>query len=186
MRQTLIYLDKFLNSEVIQEIELTAEPLKRHAGCDSFDKQPDGSDIDVPSENSHTKFITHNIPLYRKISNITLNVVNVHITSLNVDIYQSLAPIQYSVYNTGSAYKYHCDTLLDANILYNRKLTLICLLSDPTDFTGGSLDFGSKKNVLKRKGSAVLFPSYMMHEVTPVLSGIRKTLVCMVLGPQWR
>jgi PKHD-type hydroxylase len=38
----------------------------------------------------------------------------------------------------------------------------------------------------RQKGSALLFPSYMLHRVTPVTSGTRKSLVLWVGGNPYR
>ena len=38
----------------------------------------------------------------------------------------------------------------------------------------------------KARGTLVAFPSYVMHRVTPVTSGTRKSLVAWVAGPKFR
>jgi PKHD-type hydroxylase len=186
MNQTMVYISKLFSDDFINYIESVVEPLPKRPGCDSFDNYANGQKVTDPSKHNHTKFIDPGTSAYKQISTVALDYVNLHSTSFNVDYYQTLAPIQYGVYEAGSAYKMHNDSLSDPKILFNRKLTIVCLLSDPTEFTGGHLNFAAKQDVIKTKGSAVLFPSYLYHSVTPITSGIRKTLVCMILGPQWR
>ena len=36
------------------------------------------------------------------------------------------------------------------------------------------------------QGTAIFFPSYMEHAVVPVTKGTRYSLVCWVLGPNFR
>ena len=43
-----------------------------------------------------------------------------------------------------------------------------------------------KKPVEKEKGLVTIFPSYMLHRVTPVTKGIRKSLVLWVGGCQFK
>jgi hypothetical protein len=38
---------------------------------------------------------------------------------------------------------------------------------------------------IKNKGACICFPSYTYHRVTPVTSGIRKSLVVWFRGPKW-
>jgi PKHD-type hydroxylase len=65
-----------------------------------------------------------------------------------------------------------------------RKLTFSVLLSDPTTFEGGDLVFlsGAAHNT-RVQGAMTVFPSFTAHEVTPVTSGRRVTIVGWVLGP---
>ena len=38
---------------------------------------------------------------------------------------------------------------------------------------------------IKNKGACICFPSYTYHRVTPVTSGIRKSLIVWFRGPKW-
>ena len=38
----------------------------------------------------------------------------------------------------------------------------------------------------KQIGDLVVFPSYVLHEVTPVTKGERNSLVCWVTGPSFK
>ncbi len=62
------------------------------------------------------------------------------------------------------------------------------LLSDPSDFKGGELEFmdkGKKINDLKR-GQAIFFASFLRHRVAPVKKGVRHSLVMWFGGPPLR
>jgi PKHD-type hydroxylase len=76
-----------------------------------------------------------------------------------------------------------------------RKLTMIVQLSDESEYTGGdfqfagfpidnSPDFGPINP--KAKGCGIIFPTYVFHRVTPILSGERRTLVFRACGPHLR
>ncbi len=49
-------------------------------------------------------------------------------------------------------------------------------LSDPSDYTGGALEFPNATATTAR-GAAIVFPSYTMHKVHPVTRGRRSSLV---------
>jgi PKHD-type hydroxylase len=70
-----------------------------------------------------------------------------------------------------------------------RKLSLSVQLSEPEDYEGGSLLLynGEEPMTLpKTRGTGLFFPSYSLHEVTPVTKGIRYSLVAWFLGPRFK
>jgi PKHD-type hydroxylase len=71
----------------------------------------------------------------------------------------------------------------------SRKLSLVLQLSDPSEYEGGNLQVktnGEPQNVKKQRGLVVAFPSYVLHQVTPVTQGNRQSLVAWVSGPQFK
>ena len=96
--------------------------------------------------------------------------------------------MQYTLYEGNSAGKYdwHIDIGHGVNSL--RKLSAVLLLSDPSEFEGGELQIFTSSNprsVPLEKGSIVFFPSFMLHRVTPVTSGERRTLVFWMGGDHY-
>ena len=96
---------------------------------------------------------------------------------------------QYGVYPVNGQYKFHPDTMQGR--LGFRKLSISLLLNEPgVDFEGGELLFNTgsedKPEVVDlKKGSMILFPSYLLHAVSPVKKGTRKSLVIWVEGPNF-
>ena len=74
--------------------------------------------------------------------------------------------------------------------LLSRKLSLVMQLSDPEEYEGGELQImvGGEKpiSINKQKGLVVVFPSWAVHQVTPVTKGLRQSLVAWVSGPNFR
>ncbi len=71
----------------------------------------------------------------------------------------------------------------------SRKLSLVLQLSDPSQYEGGNLQVmtgGQPQTVRKQRGLVVAFPSYVLHQVTPVTSGNRQSLVAWVTGPAFK
>ena len=71
----------------------------------------------------------------------------------------------------------------------SRKLSLVLQLTDPSQYEGGNLQVltgGQPVNVRKQRGLVAAFPSYVLHQVTPVTSGNRQSLVAWVSGPAFR
>jgi PKHD-type hydroxylase len=97
--------------------------------------------------------------------------------------------LQYTVYEAaeGSHYDWHVDhsTLTPSP----RKLSLSLQLSDPADYDGCELQIHAGNTIEttpNARGTVILFPSYALHRVTPIVSGTRKALVSWISGPLLR
>jgi len=91
--------------------------------------------------------------------------------------------------NKKGHYNWHIDgTVYDLNV--PRKLSMVLSLSEPSEFEGGLLqvkiDNDEPKTLELKKGRAWFFPSYVLHRVTPVTKGIRKSVVIWVGGPAFK
>lgn len=101
------------------------------------------------------------------------------------------ANFQYTTYDPNGRYDWHTDMAFGEKFGTDaepRKLSLSLALND--DFEGGEFQINNGKEetavtVPMHKGRVVLFPSFMIHRVTPVTKGVRKSLVVWVLGPKF-
>jgi PKHD-type hydroxylase len=84
-------------------------------------------------------------------------------------------------------YDWHMDSFPPKDGV-QRKLSISILLSDPSEFEGGELQFKGieDRKILVKQGSIVVFPSFIEHKVTPVTKGVRYSAVTWVLGPSFR
>lgn len=83
--------------------------------------------------------------------------------------------------NNVGHYNWHND--LGPNGMISRKLSFSIQLSEPTAYTGGQLEFlpsFGKPEI--EQGSIIVFPSYLTHRVTPMLSGTRYVIVGWIHG----
>lgn len=77
----------------------------------------------------------------------------------------------------------------DYNASVSRKLSLVLQLTDPSQYEGGNLQVLTTiqpQTVRKQRGLVVAFPSYVLHQVTPVTSGNRQSLVAWASGPPFK
>ena len=98
-----------------------------------------------------------------------------------------ISGLQFTVYDGDSNdfYVKHIDTLYDSVGI--RKLSFTIQLSEPDSYEGGELQlhYSNTPDVAKKdQGPMTLFPSYSLHEVTPVTKGTRYALVGWVVGPK--
>ena len=102
-----------------------------------------------------------------------------------------IEPLQYTVYNKGEYFDWHMDIdQYDFSGEYKglRKLSMTMFLND--DFEGGNLQLEAGPpnmrnriiNMQSQIGTMIFFPSTMWHRVTPIVKGVRKTLVVWFLS----
>jgi PKHD-type hydroxylase len=101
---------------------------------------------------------------------------------------------QYTEYNgEGSKYDYHTDMIFGDQVrpeqLLPRKLSFSLILSNPDEYTGGDFEIQTSKksdSVTQPRGRVIAFPSFVLHRVAPLTSGVRKSIVFWALGPKFK
>lgn len=84
-------------------------------------------------------------------------------------------------YGPDGFYDWHLD--LGPGLHSTRKLSCVILLSDPKDYEGGRLQLIKAENELpNEQGTVIVFPSFLLHRVAPVLSGTRWTIAVWAIG----
>lgn len=114
-----------------------------------------------------------------------VNQLNSEYFNFKLDKIECLQFSQYKGEEEGFYIK-HKDQLYSSHI--NRKISFSVQLSDPENYEGGNLLLhfhNTPDQALKEQGSLIAFPSYTLHEVTPVTKGTRYSLVGWVLGPKF-
>lgn len=106
------------------------------------------------------------------------------------DLLGFLSGIQVASYPSGGHYSWHMDT--GTGDTSNRKLSVTVQLSPSTDYTDGDLEFmaydcpANERELMRRQGVAIVFPSFLNHRVKPVGKGLRRSMVAWVAGPPFR
>jgi PKHD-type hydroxylase len=105
------------------------------------------------------------------------------------DLHGFVEDFQYTTYEGPSDhYTWHMDAIQGGDSP-PRKLSLVLQLSGEWEYEGGDLEYmvGDKPmRVQKKRGLVVAFPAWLLHRVTPIVSGTRKTLVIWTSGPAFR
>jgi len=96
---------------------------------------------------------------------------------------------QYTVYEgaEGGYYGWHVD--IGEKNYEPRKISISVQLSDPSGYEGGDLVLqagAGEFSAERARGTLIAFPSFVLHRVTPVTAGTRKSLVVWVAGPEFR
>jgi PKHD-type hydroxylase len=91
---------------------------------------------------------------------------------------------QFTRYEVGEYYGPHFD--IGPGRLTERKLSLTVQLSAPEEYTGGELIIYPEFVAPKDRGTMTVFPSFMCHNVCPVKTGVRYSLVSWLAGPPFK
>lgn len=95
--------------------------------------------------------------------------------------------LQLTRYSEGDFFDWHLD--FGAGATSMRKLSITVQLSDPAEYEGGDLQFMINQKIVnapRDKGTAIVFPSFIIHRVTPITKGTRQSIVGWVTGPPYR
>lgn len=117
------------------------------------------------------------------------NIANVN--NFFLDISYGIMSKQLMWYRPGDWFQPHDDTNHWDNNYYDRKLTVIIQLSDESDYDGGETLLGRTEKMQqpacqKEKGSILIFPTFLEHEVTEITRGNRFGFICWMQGPKFR
>jgi PKHD-type hydroxylase len=122
--------------------------------------------------------------LYEKISEL---VDEANKSMWEFDIYGYHDSLQYTTYYGGGGhYDWHTDV---GPMMANRKVSVVLQLTKPDEYEGGNLQLNGGNGVIeapKDFNTMIIFPSFMLHRVTPVITGTRKSLVTWLAGPNLR
>lgn len=96
-----------------------------------------------------------------------------------------LTNLQILEYENTGFYGTHLD--IGTGETSRRKISVVVFLTPAEEYEGGQLIMKPAFTPISpTQGSAVFFPSYIPHEITPVTRGVRHTLVTWVLGPAFK
>lgn len=135
-----------------------------------------------PVRQSESYFLPEEDPYTWIYSRIGEAFLNVNSKEFRYDL-DSTEQIQFTKYKKGMFYGKHVDMGMDTF----RKLSVSIILND--NFKGGELALhtGSEPDLLKpQAGTAIFFPSYVLHEVLPVTEGERNSLVVWASGGKFK
>lgn len=107
---------------------------------------------------------------------------------LRFDIAPVPEQIQVATYDAGESafFEWHADTVPGD---MTRKISISVPLNAAAEYEGGVLEFNQGTSVARppqSPGVPIIFPSWLIHRVTPVTRGRRYSLVAWIRGPNWR
>lgn len=170
--------DDSLRKSNITWIEKTQKAWSRGIESGESTKMPweEGGDMCLTIDNSW---------IFQRFANMALEA---NANNFKFDLWGMYEGIQYTVYKGGDK-GFYCGHVDHGKNYYKRKLSMVCQLSDPDSYSGGDLLIHTKNHPIvmpRGLGTVICFPSWMLHEVTPVLKGTRRSLVLWISGPPFK
>ena len=183
--------DNWLSEENLQKIEdycktqtINPAPIVNGSDPTAIEDSYRKSDVGFIYANDENRWI------FDSLFQITSHLNNKY---YNYDL-SGFEHFQYTEYNgEGSKYDYHTDMIfgdqVSPTLLMPRKLSFSLILSNPDEYTGGDFEIliGKKSNpVPQTRGRVIAFPSFVLHRVAPLTSGVRKSIVFWAVGPKFK
>ena len=116
-------------------------------------------------------------------------ILKINCNAFKIEV-ENNAEVQFTQYrfDENGHYDWHHDVNWNGQADIDRKISMTVQLSNENEYDGGDFEFEELETNanFKLKGTIIIFPSYLRHRVTPITSGVRKSLVAWFSGPQWR
>jgi PKHD-type hydroxylase len=122
--------------------------------------------------------------IYNKLANLAIHCNNERYWFDLLGFHQEL---QLTRYSKGDFFDWHLD--FGAGDISARKLSMTIQLSHADAYEGGDLQFMVNNKIVdapREKGTIVIFPSFIMHRVSPITKGTRQSIVGWVSGPPYK
>lgn len=189
MNQMWQYWCGYLRDDLIDDIIRVGDQYPLATAGMGFD----GSTIIDEHRSSEIRWINPSDPGSKFLTDMLwyfAKEANRNAFGFNIDYLPDIQYTKYSAEENGK-YDWHCDTFWANPTTYDRKLSIVIQLTDPSEYEGGDFEFDPQypqipKEQLRAKGTVVVFPSFLNHRVTPVTSGVRRSLVSWIQGPKFR
>jgi PKHD-type hydroxylase len=187
--RNLVILDDVFNVSELQELKRLCSSLVLKKG-EIRDNQFSESLKDTGVRDSEISFLPSSQPRFEMVFRKVVDaVLYANSTYFNFDIH-TLESLQYAEYKSTSHgfYRKHIDSYTGQGYGV-RKLSFTLQLSDEQEYEGGEVCLYTQHDpiiVPKKIGTIAIFPSYTLHEVKPVTSGVRKSLVAWVMGAEFK
>jgi PKHD-type hydroxylase len=149
--------------------------------------------VDAPQGSPNKEYRKSNIAwlteedCYDLYTRLVPVVNHVNDNYFNFDLFGFTESLQFTEYTSpGDTYKYHIDKMYKSTV---RKLSMVVQLTDPSEYGGGELEIllgETPEKLPKTQGTVIFFPSYLLHRVTPMVTGTRYSLVTWLGGPPFK
>lgn len=179
----IYYSDLFLSHEVNRVRSLWDTHETQEAKLSAGQEATEDKDL----RRSKVTFIApddQNQWIYQKLASVAVQSNN---ERYGFDIHGFHHGLQLARYGEGDFFDWHLD--FGPGQTSNRKLSISVQLSDSDEYEGGDLQFMINQKIVnapRAKGTIVVFPSFIIHRVTPITKGERQSIVGWLAGPPYR
>lgn len=162
--------------------------IENLANLHDYSKAETIGSSDESIRKSKVKWIHHDMRshwLYEKLIKMSEEANN---ALWKFDLRGVIDSIQFTEYEeNGGHYDWHVD--IGPAPINHRKISMVVQLSEADDYEGGELVlWNSQVPTIAPKGigNVMIFPSFLMHKVSPMVKGNRKSLVLWIGGGSYK
>ena len=184
----ICFYDEAFTEEELVKIENYCETLtKKEAGIQSNTSTDSKFDNNIRKTNiAWVHRDDETAPWIDRFHQVAL-MMNDGFYNMNFTSYEDF---QYTCYDSEqSKYDFHIDTHMGTYASIQRKMTAILILSKPEEYVGGKFQIKTdnfERTIEQPRGRMIFFPAFILHRVTPIESGVRKSLVNWLSGPHFK
>ena len=164
--------------------------------CDKIIKQCEKQNLEETSIGSKSQTIDKTIRDTKRI--VLPNDISIGATLTGIGFQANAYKWKFDVtksnqteflkYDKNGHFSSHVDTFLESfDNKETRKISIILILNN--EFEGGKfwIQIGVNKVYPKQdKGDIIIFPSFLLHGVEPITSGIRRSMITWLVGPYFK
>lgn len=183
------WFEEGFTAEELALLEQQVQEIPSQPGITEGGGQDEGIGLD--SRNSMIKWVPFSDETKWIYDKIGMLAQTANDEMFHFEIHNMPEQIQYTEYygtNKGH-YDWHMDIGTDGFMKF-RKISVTVQLSGPDEYEGGDLQIWSGGQTPftapRGKGNVVIFPSFLMHRVTPVTKGTRKSFVLWLGGAHYK
>ena len=189
--EPVAYWENFLSDEQLENL-LSLDEWNQLLPGIIFGDGSDGQ-INKKTRNSKVAWLAYDDRTADLWETLSEAISKVNAEFFRFDLTGMYEHLQLSVYDStiegNGHYNWHID-MGNSTDQPMRKLSMAMLLSDTSEFSGGELQVKTSSDEVldleQQKGRAWFFPSWTLHRVAPVTSGVRKSLVVWIGGPPFK
>lgn len=175
----------FENGFTSDEVDKIVKDSKEHV----FQKaQIIGNDPNESVRKSNVKWLPYDQQWEWVYDRLTSYITEANKSLWGFNLHTIIDYIQFTEYEgKGGHYDWHLD--IGPEGINHRKVSVVVQLSEPHEYTGGDLELHPGNGsfaVPRNKGAVALFPSFILHRVTPLTSGLRRSLVLWAGGESYK
>ena len=176
------YIENFFNADECQKIiNIANTKQKKEAEIISEVK------LDLNVRNNKIVWLNPNDDIIWAYQKLSSAIINLNDNFFKFDLNGFTEDLQFTEYNApNNKYVKHIDRGINIPV---RKLSIVVQLTDPKKYKGGDLKLHYQNDPVianKNQGTLIAFPSYTLHEVTPITKGTRHSLVAWIGGKSFK
>lgn len=172
------YADEVFSKEECQKIIAYGTDFKEGLSVNKLTQEARNSGVFWIYPSEETAWV------FQRLVNVAIEL---NTRYFGFDLFGMLEGLQLTKYEAPNGfYDKHIDKIFPST---PRKLSITVQLSDSADYEGGDLNLYFSKTpevMAKGLGKLIAFPSYVLHEVSPVTKGTRYSLVVWITGKPFK